>query len=197
MTTSSSSENDVRPVTISPGGGRCDALSNTAQGSASLDSGLHVTHEVALSRQTGGWRVRTLDNVAGSPSTLRRHGVLAALVAAILLVSCTASGDNGVRPPLLSSTVPSASAEKFGNRHLRIAVICAGHGTPTTLPMVVPLVVGLSLQEAAQTLVCEGYRLGVKPPDSSTVGVVLSQSPPAGTPSRPDRTVTISFARRA
>jgi beta-lactam-binding protein with PASTA domain len=116
-------------------------------------------------------------------------------VAAMVLASCNASGDTGIRPPLLSSTVPRPPARRVGSRGQRIAVICVNTGTPTTLPSVVPEVVGLSLPDAVQTLVCQGFRLAIIPRDGSTVGVIVTQKPLGGTPSPSNHIVTLSVSK--
>lgn len=123
------------------------------------------------------------------------RGLLGVLVAAMVLASCNASGDTGIRPPLLNSTVPPPPARRVGSRGQRIAVICVNTGTPTTLPRVVPEVVGLSLQDAVQTLVCQGFRLAIMSRHSSTTGVILTQIPLGGTPPPSNHIVTVSISK--
>jgi len=134
-------------------------------------------------------------SVSGGHSATHRRGLLGLLVAMTLLGSCTAGGDTGIRPPLLSSTIPRPPAGRVGSQSQRIVVICAVPGTPTTLPMVVPDVVGLPLQAAVKALVCHGLRLSILPRNSSTTGVILTQMPPGGTPPPSNHIVTVSVSK--
>ena len=126
-------------------------------------------------------------------STRRQRSYLGALVFVTLLTACTASGDTGIRPPLLNSTIARPAVGRV-NRPPSIVVICARTETATTLPTLVPDVVGLPMQDAANALLCHGFRLAIKPPTGSTSGVVLAQIPPAGAPSPANRTITISVS---
>jgi hypothetical protein len=132
--------------------------------------------------------------VSGGYSTCRQWSYVGALLAVTLLTACTASGDTGIRPPFLNSTIPRPAVGRV-NRTQSIVVLCARTETATTLPMLVPDVVGLPIQDAANALLCHGFRLAIKPPTGSTSGVVLAQVPHAGNPSPANRTITISVPK--
>jgi beta-lactam-binding protein with PASTA domain len=94
----------------------------------------------------------------------------------------------------LPASVPHAKpgSSSTSGTPTRLVVLCAGTGEPTTLPAVVPDVVGASLDDAADRLVCAGFHLAVVPRDALASGLVVAQSPAAGSSSPASGTVSVS-----
>jgi len=128
--------------------------------------------------------------------------VACAVLFAGVLAAC-GGGDSGHAPAALNSTLPGPGPSQvpgIGPTPLSriergIVVVCVDAGPATTLPAFVPDVVGLSAQEAARQLGCQGLRPGVFT-SVAPAALVTSQSPPAGSPVPAGRTVRLTFGPR-
>ncbi len=146
------------------------------------------------------------DSRTAARSSGRAARVVLCTASAVLLAAALAAcggGDSGHAPPALSSTLPGPGPSQvpgIGPTPLSrvgrgLVVLCVGTGASTTLPASVPDVVGLSLQEAARDLGCQGFRPGVYT-RVAPADVVTSQSPPAGSPVPAGRIVRLTFGPR-